>query len=75
VESTECAGEHDRHNQDTCAEDEHMPGVAQIEPPDPTDEQVANDQVEEAPGPPLTRTLPYQALPVLHAISGFVSLA
>jgi len=49
VEPSEPTGEHKRHNQDACPQDEHMLRVAQIEIADATNEQVADGKVEEAP--------------------------
>jgi hypothetical protein len=49
VEPSESVREHERHDQDARPEDEHVPGVAQTEVADTTDEQVADGKVEEAP--------------------------
>jgi ABC-type nickel/cobalt efflux system permease component RcnA len=49
VETSEDMGEHERHDQDACAEDEHVGGLAQIEAADAADEQVADGEIEEAP--------------------------
>jgi hypothetical protein len=48
VEPTKSAGKHDRHDQDARAEDEYVLGLAEIEAPNATDEQVSDGQVEEA---------------------------
>ena len=49
VESCECAGQHERHEQNPRAEYKHMPGVAQVETADPADEQIGDGKVEKAP--------------------------
>lgn len=49
MEPPENAGKHQRHDQNTRPEDEHVPGIAQIEVADTTNEQVADGKVEEAP--------------------------
>ncbi len=49
VETGEGVGQHERHDQDARAEDEHVLILAQIEAADATDEQVADGKVEEAP--------------------------
>ena len=49
MEEAECAGKHERHDQDASAEDEHVLSLAQIEAADATDEQVADCKVEETP--------------------------
>ncbi len=49
MEARESVGQHERHDEDACAEDEHVLGPAQIETADTADEQVANGKVEEAP--------------------------
>lgn len=49
VETSECASGHQRHQQDTCPEDEHVLGLPQIEAADTTDEQVADGKVEKTP--------------------------
>jgi len=49
VEATEYAGSHQRHEQNACPKDKHVPGIAQIEATHATDEQVGNGEVEEPP--------------------------
>src|ERR1039458_270534 len=49
VEASECAGQHERHEQDARSEHKHMPGVAQVEAADTADEQVGDSKVEKAP--------------------------
>ena len=49
MEPSETVGKHERHDQDARPEDEHVPGRAQIEAADTTDEQVSDRKVEEAP--------------------------
>src|SRR5664279_32300 len=49
MEATECPGAHERHQQDTGPEGEHVPGLAQLEAPDAADEQVSHGEVEESP--------------------------
>jgi hypothetical protein len=49
VNPSECAGEHQRHDQDARSEDEHVLRLAQVEVADATDELMANGKVEEAP--------------------------
>jgi hypothetical protein len=41
--------EHERKNQDACAEDKDMPGPPQLEVSDPAHEQVGNSKVQESP--------------------------
>ena len=49
VESSECAGQHERHEQNPRAEEKHMPSVAQVEAANPADEQVGDGKVEKTP--------------------------
>src|SRR5580692_6401186 len=49
VEPSECVGKHERLKQDARPEHQHMPGLAQIEAADTTDEHVAHSKIEEAP--------------------------
>lgn len=49
VETPEGVGQHERHDQDARAEDEHVPVLAQIEAADTAHKQVADGKVEEAP--------------------------
>ena len=49
VEASECAGQHERHEQNARAENKYMPGVAQVEAADTADEQVGDGKVEKAP--------------------------
>ena len=49
MESSECVGKQQRHDQNARPEDEHVLGFAQIKATDTTDEQVADGEVEEAP--------------------------
>ena len=49
MERPKSVGEHYRHNQDTRPEGKHMPGLAQIEAADSTDEQVSYGKIEKAP--------------------------
>ena len=49
MEASECAGKHERHEQDARSEDEHVLGLAKVEAADPTDEQVADREVEQTP--------------------------
>jgi hypothetical protein len=49
VEPTKSTGEHDRHDQDARAKDEHVLGLAEIEIPYTANQQVGNGEVEEPP--------------------------
>src|SRR5208282_3835015 len=49
VETSECAGKHERHDQEAGPECEHVRGFAQVEAADATDEQVGDGKVEQAP--------------------------
>ena len=49
VEASECAGKHQRHDQDAGSEREHVRVLAQVEAADATDEQVGDGKVEQAP--------------------------
>ena len=49
MEPSERAGKHERHDEDACPKDERVLGLAQIKAAHPTDKQVGDGKVEEAP--------------------------
>ena len=49
METAERAGQHYGHDEDACAEREHLSCVAEIEAANPGNEYVANSHVEESP--------------------------
>jgi hypothetical protein len=49
VEASEREREIQRHEQNSGRKDEHLPGAAQVEVADATNEQVTDGEVQEAP--------------------------
>jgi hypothetical protein len=49
MKPAEGASQYDRHDHNASPQDHHVSRAAQIEPANPTDEQVTNRQVEQAP--------------------------
>jgi hypothetical protein len=49
VEPSERMGKHERHDQYSCAEDNHMACFTQIEGSNATDKNVSDSKIKEAP--------------------------
>ena len=49
VEAAKSAGQHERHDENSSAEREHVAGIAQAEAADAADEHVGDGEVEKAP--------------------------